>query len=99
MIKDGHETKLSFLQNELRLLLDENQELKHLLKLNKEVIRIQKDLPSVPLALNTRRSDTENARSDPEKGFQHLFHQLYLENQQLYKLVDQLTKQRDEARS
>ncbi|CAD8044075.1 unnamed protein product [Paramecium primaurelia] len=103
MNKDGLETKLNFLQQEVRQLQEENKELRQLLLLNKEVIKIQKECTfnSQPSTNNSRKEDIyiKQCENNSERGFQSLFSQLYEENNQLYALNEVIAKQRDEARS
>ncbi|CAD8046900.1 unnamed protein product [Paramecium primaurelia] len=103
MNKDGLETKLQFLQQEVKQLQEENKELRQLLQLNKEVIKIQKEC-----TFNSQSNTNYNRKEDnyikqgennSERGFQSLFSQLYEENNQLYAFNEVITKQRDEARS
>ncbi|CAD8140263.1 unnamed protein product [Paramecium octaurelia] len=103
MNKDGLETKLHFLQQEVRQLQEENKELRQLLQLNKEVIKIQKEctFSSQPSTNNSRKEDNyiKKVEHNSARGFQSLFSQLYDENNQLYALNEVIAKQRDEARS
>ncbi|CAD8046131.1 unnamed protein product [Paramecium sonneborni] len=103
MNKDGLETKLNFLQQEIRQLQEENKELRQLLQLNKEVIKIQKECTfnSLPSTNNSRKDEIyiKQYENNSERGFQQLFSQLYEENNQLYAFNEVIAKQRDEARS
>ncbi|CAK78722.1 unnamed protein product (macronuclear) [Paramecium tetraurelia] len=105
MNKDGLETKLNFLQQEVRQLQEENKELRQLLQLNKEIVHLilyfLKPYFKQPSTNNSRKEDiyTKQCENNSERGFQSLFSQLYEENNQLYALNEVIAKQRDEARS
>ncbi|CAK58483.1 unnamed protein product (macronuclear) [Paramecium tetraurelia] len=95
-------TKLNFLQQEIKLLQDENTELRHLLQLNKQIIKIQGgqastnfSLPSGPqLSIEVCKSDANDYHDT-----QFVIANLMDENNKLLSINEELRKQRDQLRA
>ncbi|CAD8144418.1 unnamed protein product [Paramecium pentaurelia] len=95
-------TKLNFLQSEIKLLSEENTELKQLLQLNKQILKIQGgqrstniSLPSGPqLSIEVCKSDANEYHDT-----QYLISNLMDENNKLLSTNEELRKQRDQLRA
>ncbi|CAD8056470.1 unnamed protein product [Paramecium sonneborni] len=95
-------TKLNFLQSEIKLLSDENTELRQLLQLNKQILKIQGEfgstnisLPSVPqLSIDVCKTEG-NFQNDK----QFIISNLIDENSKLLSINQELREQRDHLRA
>lgn len=99
-INNKHLAKISFLQQEVKQLQDYINDLKYMLKLNKEAMRI---LLNSKASNSNDNEKTESNISTSNLGNNNfpksLLDQLFEENNRLIKSVDMLIKERNIAQS
>ena len=100
-------TKIMFLQQEVHQLQDHIKDLEHIVRINKEALKIatqqgQANLKSQALANrsdNTNNANDETSASYQNKSLQSLVEHLQEENSRLLDIIEKVKKERNIAQS
>lgn len=99
-------TKIMFLQQELQQVQDYARDLEHIVKVNKEVLRIATSQQPRPNPKSKAPTQNESASTfdtssnrDKEKNLQLLVEQLQEENIKLLEIIEKAKKERNTAQS
>ena len=99
-------TKIMFLQQELQQVQDYARDLEHIVKVNKEVLRIATSQQSRPNLKGKSPAQNESASTfdtssnrENQKSLQSLVEQLQDENVKLLEIIEKAKKERNTAQS
>ncbi|CAD8139190.1 unnamed protein product [Paramecium octaurelia] len=95
------DTKLNFLQQEIKILTEENKELRQLIQMNKEILKIYRGKTSTNTLPNGPLITLEVCKTESHEGtdIQNMLSHLIEENCKLFSFNEDLIKQRDELRA
>ncbi|CAK85290.1 unnamed protein product (macronuclear) [Paramecium tetraurelia] len=95
------DTKLNFLQQEIKILTEENKELRQLIQMNKEILKIYRGQTSTNTLPNGPLITLEVCKTESYEGTdtQNMLSHLIEENCKLFSFNEDLIKQRDDLRA
>ncbi|CAD8053333.1 unnamed protein product [Paramecium sonneborni] len=94
------DTKLNFLQQEIKILTEENKELRQIIQMNKQILKIQREQTNTNSLTNEPLFTLEVCKTEyNEIGEIQMLSHLIEENCKLFSFNEDLIKQRDELRS